>query len=109
MVDIDELPIDILQNNVTRRNIVIETLRKCRSELKREKKNELDGIEHDDEHLGFDSYFRRKYESIIDDITELIKEMNSGDWSLSAESTKERENLFPCWECGKVGCDKHRL
>lgn len=108
MSDINKMDIETLQHNVIRRNVVMNTLKKFRGELMNTKKSELDRIEFDDDHLAMDAFIRRKFSGIIDDIDNLLKSMNNGDWSLSVESTKEREKQFPCNECGKVGCTKHK-
>lgn len=101
MVDIEQLPIDILQNNVIKRNIVIKTLRNCKRELKQIKEDELDRIEVDGNHLGADEFIRNKYVNLLVDIDSVIKVMTLGDWDLSVESTKEREKLFP-WDIEEV-------
>jgi len=69
----------------------------------------LDNIAFDDNHLAFDSDMRRRYDGLIREMDILIESMKEGDWSLSVNSTREREKLFPCYDCGKVGCtdEKH--
>lgn len=107
MSTIKELSIDELQNSVFNRNNTIHALLECKDKLKRNKEYELDRMVIDDDHLGADSTIREEYNHIIRTIDRIVKIMQSGDWSLSVESTKEREKLFPCWECGKVGCTEH--
>ena len=94
MVDIEEMSIQELQINVHRRNAVISTLLSCKDKLMNCKKYELDNIVVDGNHAGADSGIRVNYKDIIQDINNLVHFMQHGDWSLSVDSTKEKEKLF---------------
>ena len=87
---IKEMDIEILQSNVIRRNIVIDTLRVCLKELRKGRK-ELNHMASDPCHMGTDSIVHDDYSCIIREIESLIKTMVGGDWCFSANSTAERE------------------
>lgn len=81
--DIDD---KTLLDNVIRRNQTIDTLKNSLEELKKNK-GKLDGMVTDD-----CLYFlRARNEFIIKNIEEMIDFMEKGDWCLSVDSTKKRE------------------
>ncbi len=87
---IEDIDPDILQNNVIRRNVTIDALKSSLKELKKNKK-ELDGMVADNCHMAALPFLKARYEFIMKDIEEMIDFMNKGDWCLSVESTKKRE------------------
>lgn len=91
---IEELSNDELQLNVHRRNAVMFHIDECKNKLIKSKKYELDNIIVDDNHIGADALIRDIHDNIIREMNRLTKVMTSGDWSLSVESTKEREKEF---------------
>ena len=87
---IKKMDIEILQNNVIRRNAVIDILRTSLKELKKGRK-ELNHMAMDPCHVGTDSIVHDDYNCIIREIESLIKMMVGGDWCFSVNSTAERE------------------
>ena len=86
---INDIDPDVLQNNVIRRNLTIDALKSALKELKKNKK-ELDGMAADGCHMA--ALPKSRYGFIIKNIEEMIDFMNKGDWCLSVEGTKKRED-----------------
>lgn len=87
---IEDIDPGTLQNNVIRRNVTIDALKSALKELKKNKK-ELGGMIADDCHIEAMPFLRSRYGFIIKNIEEMIDFMDKGDWCLSVESTKKRE------------------
>jgi predicted RNase H-related nuclease YkuK (DUF458 family) len=87
---IEEIEIDILQNNVIKRNVAIDSLRTALKELKKGRK-EVNHMAVDPCHVGTDSIVHDDYSCIIREIESLIKTMVGGDWCFSVNNTVERE------------------
>jgi len=87
---IKEMDIDILQNNVIRRNIAIDSLRIALKELKKGRK-EINYMAVDPCHIETDGIVHDDYNCIIREIESLIRTMVGGDWCFSINNTVERE------------------
>ena len=87
---IEEMEIEILQNNIIKRNIAIEALQIALKELKKGKK-ELNHMAVDPCHIEKDSIVHEDYNCIIREISSLIKNMVGGDWCFSVNNTVGRE------------------
>lgn len=87
---IKEMKIDILQRNVVKRNIAIESLRSALKELKKGRK-EVHHMAIDPCHIGTNSIVNDDYDCIIREIETLLKIMVCGDWCFSVNNTAERE------------------
>jgi hypothetical protein len=85
--DIDD---KTLLDNVIRRNQTIDTLKDSLEGLKKNKEK-LDGMTIDDCHTSAIYFLRARNEFIIKNIEEMIDFMEKGDWCLSVDSTKNRE------------------
>jgi hypothetical protein len=90
---IDEMQVDILQSNVIKRNIAIDTLQIALKELKRGRK-ELNHMVVDPCHVETDSLVHDDYGCIIREIGSLIKIMVGGDWCFSVNNTAEAEKAI---------------
>ena len=87
---LEEMEIDILQNNVTKRDVAIDALQAALKELKKGRK-ELNHMAVDPCHVETDSVIHEDYNCIIREITSLIKNMVGGNWCFSVNNTLERE------------------
>lgn len=87
---IKEMDIEILENNVIKRNIAIDALRTALKELKKGRK-EINHMAIDPCHIGTDGIVHDDYSCIIREIESLIRTMIGGDWCFSVNSTAERE------------------
>jgi hypothetical protein len=87
---LEEMEIDILQNNVTRRDVAIDALQTALKELKKGRK-ELNHMAVDPCHVETDSVIHEDYNCIVREITSLIKNMVGGNWCFSVNNTLERE------------------
>ena len=87
---IEDIDTDVLLNNVIRRNLTIDTLKSALKELQKNKK-ELNGMAVDGCHMAALPFLKARNGFIIKNIEEMIDFMNKGDWCLSVESTKKRE------------------
>lgn len=87
---IEDIDPDVLQNSVIRRNLTIDALKSALKELKKNKK-ELGGMAVDGCHMAALPFLKSRYEFIMKDIEGMIDFMNEGDWCLSVNSTKKRE------------------
>lgn len=87
---IKEIKIDILKNNVIKRNIAIDALRLALKELKKGRK-EVNHMAMDPCHMGTDGTIHDDYYCIIREIESLIRIMVGGDWCFSVNNTAERE------------------
>lgn len=85
-----KMDIEILKNNVIRRNIAIDSLRSALKELKKGRK-EINYMAVDPCHIGTDSIVHDDYNCIIREIESLIRTMVGGDWCFSVNNTAERE------------------
>lgn len=87
---IEEMEVDVLLNNVIKRNIAIDALRTALKELKKGRK-EINYMAVDPCHVTTDSTVHDDYNCIIREITSLIKTMVGGNWCFSVNNTAERE------------------
>lgn len=87
---IKKMDIEILKNNVIKRNIAIEALRSALKELKKGRK-EINHMTEDPCHIGTDSIVHDDYNCVIREIESLIRTMVGGDWCYSVNNTVERE------------------
>lgn len=94
---IENIDPDVLQNNVIRKNLTIDALRNSLKELKKNKK-ELDGMTVDGCHMEALPFLKARYWFIIKNIEEMIDFMNKGDWCLSVQNTKKREEEMVRWK-----------
>jgi hypothetical protein len=87
---IEEMNVDILQSNITKRNMAIAALNIALKELKKGRK-EINHMAVDPCHVETDSTIHDDYGCIIREIGSLIKNMVGGDWCFSVNNTAERE------------------
>lgn len=87
---IEDIDDKTLLDNVIRRNQTIDTLKNSLKELKKNK-GKLDGMVTDDCHTAAIYFLKARNEFIIKSIEEMIDFMEKGDWCLSVDSTKKRE------------------
>lgn len=87
---IKEMNAGILQKNVIRRNVAIDSLKGALKELKKGRR-EINRIATDPCHINSDNTIREDYSCVIREIESLIRIMTGGDWCFSVNNTVERE------------------